>query len=141
MWRIEPFVPAAALLLLLALAILARPRQPSHKVAAILALALWLLAWLSIVMWLKLQPGRTADVSRFVAQRDIGYYVGSALFLLAPFASVATLALAARRLKMSTLSRGASAVVLAGAGSVFIPSLFAAGWVVGCAFGGYPSCM
>ena len=140
MWRIEPFLPAAASLFLLAWIILARQRAPSYRNTAYLALGLWLLAWLSIVVWMKSQSVGSGE-SRFVAQRDIGYWIGSALFLLAPFAIVSTLAVGARRLQMRVLAAGASAFVLAAVGSVFIPGLFAAGWVVGCVFAGYPSCM
>jgi cobalamin synthase len=140
MWRIEPFVPAGVILLLLAWVILAKQRPPSHRSIAYITLCSWLLAWLSIVVWMKSQS-EGAGVSRFVAQRDLGYWIGSALFLILPFAIVTVLALSARRLKMGVLPALASASALATAGAVFLPGLFAAGWVIGCVLAGYPSCM
>jgi hypothetical protein len=89
---------------------------------------------------LQFQSGATNQY-RFVAQRDIGYFIGSALFLCAPFVVVSMLSLAARRFGLGKVAAGGSALVLAAAGSIFIPSLFAAGWVIGCVFAGYPSCM
>jgi hypothetical protein len=140
MWRIAPFVPAAASLLVLASLIIARKEPLSRKGAAYLALFLWFMAWLSIVLWMQSQsPG--PEMYRFIAQRDIGYYLGSALFLLAPFAVVTTLSMHVRRFNMPLLRAAASALALATAGSIFVPALFATGWVVGCVFTGYPSCM
>jgi hypothetical protein len=140
MWRIAVFVPAAALRLLLAWVTLGRHETPSRKHTIYLTLALTLLAWLSIVLPMQFQSG-AIERYRFVAQRDIGYFIGSALFLCAPFAVVSILSLAARRLKLGKVAASSSALVLAAAGSIFIPSLFAAGLVIGCVFAGYPSCM
>jgi hypothetical protein len=140
MWRITAFAPAALLLLLLAWVTLGRSRTPSRKHAAYLALALALLSWLSIVLPLQFHSGNF-EKYRFVAQRDIGYFFGSALFLCVPFAVVSMLSIAARRPKLTKVAAGGLALALASAGSIFIPGMFAAGWVIGCVFSGYPSCI
>jgi hypothetical protein len=140
MWRITAFAPAAALLLLLAWMTLARRRAPDRKHTVYLTLALSLFAWLSIVLPMQFKSANFESY-RFVAQRDIGYYLGSALFLSAPFAVVSALSLAARRLNLGRVAAGGSAFVLATAGSIFLPGLFAAGWIIGCVFAGYPACI
>ena len=140
MWRITAFIPAAILLFLLACVTLGRHEAPSRKQIAYLTLTLSLVAWLSIILLIQFQS-IGAERYRFVAQRDIGYFIGSALFLCAPFVVVAILSLTARQFNFGKMAAGSSALVLAAAGSIFMPSLFAAGWVIGCAFAGYPSCM
>ena len=140
MWRITAFAPAAALLLLLAWVTLGLRETPSLKRTIYFALALALLAWLSIVFPLQFQSSAIGRY-RFVAQRDIGYFVGSALFLCAPFAVVSMLSLAARRFQLGKAGAGSLGLVLASAGSIFIPGLISAGWIVGCVFAGYSSCM
>ena len=140
MWRIAPFVPAAALLLLLAWVTIARREAPSRKQTAYFALVLSLLAWLSIVLPMQFQSVGS-ERHNFVAQRDIGYFVGSALFLCGPFALVAALSLAAREIRLGKAAAAGSAMVLAAAGFILVPGLFATGWLIGCVFAGYPSCM
>lgn len=140
MWRIAAFVPAASLLLLLAWVTVARREAPRRQHTAFLTVALSLLAWLSIVLQMQVQSGGIEGY-RFVAQRDLGYFVGSAVFLCALFAVVAILSLAARRFNLSKVAAGGPALVLASAGSLFMPGLFAAGWIIGSVFSGYPSCM
>lgn len=140
MWRIAAFVPAASLLLLLAWMTLARREAPRRQHTALLTVALSLLAWLSIVLLMQVQSGGIEGY-RFVAQRDLGYFVGSAVFLCALFAVVAILSLAARRFNLNKVAAGGPALFLASAGSLFMPGLFAAGWIIGCVFSGYPSCM
>jgi hypothetical protein len=140
MWRITAFVPAAMLLVLLAWVTLGRNEAPSRKQTAYLTLTLSLVAWISIVLPLQFQSV-SFERYRFVAQRDIGYFIGSALFLCAPFVVVAILSLAVRRFNLGKVAAGSSALVLAAAGSIFIPGLFTAGWVIGCVLAGYPSCM
>jgi len=140
MWRIAVFLPAACLLLLLAWATLARSKTPDPKHVVYLTVSLALLAWLSIVLPMHFQS-RGIERGHFVAQRDIGYFVGSAVFLCAPFAVVSILSVAARRFNLGKMAAGVSALVLASAGLLFMPGLFAAGWVIGCVFAGYPSCM
>ena len=119
MWRITPFVPAAMLLLLLAWVTIRRREVPSRKQTAHLALVLSLLAWLSIVLPLQFQSAG-GERHQFVAQRDLGYFIGSALFLCAPFAVVAALSLATRRMTLGTVAAGGSAVVLAATGAIFV---------------------
>ena len=140
MWRTAPFVPAAALLLLLVWLTLGRKAVPSRRQTASLAVVLSLLAWVTIVLPLLFHTVG-GERSHFVAQRDLGYFIGSALFLFSPFAVVAALSLAARRLNFGRVAAGGSAVFLAAAGSVLIPGLFATGWIVGCVLAGYSSCM
>lgn len=140
MWRIAPLVPAATLLLLLAWVTMTRREVPSRKQTACLALVLSQLAWLSIALPMQF-PSVGGERPHFVAQRDIGYFVGSALFLCGPFALVAALSLAARKAGLGRVAAAASAMVLAAAGSILIPGLFATGWLIGCVFAGYPSCM
>ncbi len=140
MWRIAAFVPAASLLLLLAWMTLARRELPSRKDITYLTVFLSLLAWLSIVIPMQIQSG-AIDSYRFVAHRDIGYFVGSAVFLCALFSLASILSLAARKLNLGKIAAGGSALVIASACSLFMPGLFATGWVIGCVFAGYTSCM
>ena len=140
LWRIAPFVPAATLLLLLAWVTITRREVPSRKETVYFALILSILDWLSIVLPMQFQSVG-GERHNFIARRDFGYFVGSALFLCGPFALVAALSLAARRVGLSKAAAAGSAMVLAAGGSILIPGLFATGWLIGCVFAGYPSCM
>ena len=135
MWRITTFAPAAVLLLLLAWITLSQSKKPSRKHTAYLTIAMALLSWLTVVLSMQLHTGHF-DRYGFVAQRDIGYFFGSALFLCAPFAVVSILSLAIQRPNLGKGSAVGLAYILASAGSIFVPGLFAAGWVTGCVFSG-----
>jgi hypothetical protein len=141
MWRWSVFLPAGALLLVLAWVALTRRYKPSRKHVALSTLGFALLAWLSIVLPLRQPFVGTGASYGFVAQRDVGYFVGSALFLCLPFAVVAMLSIAARKINLSKVAAGLSALVLAAAGFLFVPGLFATGWILGCVLAGYPSCV
>jgi hypothetical protein len=141
MWRWSVFAPAGALLLLLAWVALARRDVTSRKHVAYLTLGLALLAWLSIVLPLRAPFFGSDENHDFVAQRDIGYFIGSFIFVCATFALVAALGIAGRRFNLGKVATGLSALVLAATGFLFVPGLFATGWIVGCVFAGYSSCM
>ena len=141
MWRWSAFAPAGAFLLVLAWVALTRRDVTSRRHIVYLTFGLALLAWLSIVLPLRAPFFGSGASYGFVAQRDIGYFIGSLIFVCAVFVIVSVLGVAGRRLSLGKVATGFSAVLLAATGFVFIPGLFATGWVVGCVFAGYPSCM
>jgi len=78
----------------------------------------------------------------FVLQREGGYWLGSAVMLSLPFLAVAAL----RRFMFATPQTASLTIrvtlgVAALVGWLLSPGLFVVGWVTGCVFAGYPSCM
>jgi hypothetical protein len=100
----------------------------------------WLLSSL-IVLAVLLTTGSTVNTSRFVAQRDIGYWLGGALGIAVPFLVCIALAFAIQTRVVSRLLRFFALVVTGLWLFLAVPQFFAVGWVVGCVLLGYASCM
>ncbi|GCL62587.1 hypothetical protein [Pseudaquabacterium pictum] len=105
------------------------------------ATALWLGAWIATLLILY-GRGEGSVFKGFVLQREAGYWLGSAVMLSLPFIALAAL----RRFMFATpqaapsttrIALGLAALV----GWLLSPGLFGVGWVAGCVFAGYPSCM
>jgi hypothetical protein len=140
MWNYTIFLPAAALLALLAVLQASEHSMRSPVRVAALAIAFWLLSWFAVV---AVVYARSADTlsSSFVPQRELGYWSGSALFMAVPFLAVFAAGHALSRTRLSYRSRRYMALVVAAGAWVFTPGLFFAGWVMGCLAFGYRSCM
>lgn len=141
MWHYLTFVPCGlALLAQVALLTGTTRRKPTPQPWQVSA-ALWLAAWLTTVILLYARSD-AALFSGIVLQREAGYWLGSATTLSLPFLALAALRhfmLVAPQAAPRT-ARNALAVVAA-AGWLLAPGLFSAGWVAGCVFAGYASCM
>ena len=141
MWQYLTFLPCGVALMaqVVLLTGTARRAPTSHplKVAA----ALWLGSWLATVVILY---GRSQGsiVRDFVLQREGGYWLGSAVMFSLSFIAVAAL----HRFMFATPEAAPSTArlalgIVALAGWLLAPGLFGIGWVAGCVFVGYQSCM
>lgn len=141
MWHYLTFLPCGvALIAQVALSTGTARRKPTSHPWRV-ATVLWLGSWFTTLLILY-GPGEGSVVRDFVLQREGGYWLGSALMLSLPFIAVAVL----RRFMFATpqaaphiarVALGFAAL----AGWLLSPGLFSVGWVAGCVFVGYPSCM
>ncbi len=140
MWNFAVFLPAAVLLASLAVACTREGAAVSLGRATALALGCWLLSWCAVVAILYVRSSAGLS-SSFVPQRDLGYWIGSALFMAVPFVVVLATWRAMSRTRLSPPARRVTALATAAGAWAFTPGLFFAGWVFGCAVAGYSSCM
>jgi hypothetical protein len=138
MWNWWIFLPTGVMLLYLAWRLTLTSPTGGAAVAR-MATAAWAVSWISIVGFM-LVAGRKSTFE-FVAQRDFGYYLGSAAFLAIPFVLVGLASSALNRQAWGSTRKMVFAVAAASLGIIFVPGLFFSGWVVGCVFSGYSSCM
>lgn len=87
MWNFALFLPAAVLLALLAISLTRGHAAPSLGRVGALAIGLWLASWFAVVAVLYARSAGSLS-SSFVAQRELGYWFGSALFMVVPFIAV-----------------------------------------------------
>jgi len=138
-WNFPLFAPAAACLVGLAWWLAGTKVAPSSGKSLLLAIGLWVLAWLATVGYIALT--RESWPETFVAQRDLGYLIGSLLFIAAPFVVVLLTATLVRRTTMTEFVRVSVSIGTAVVAWFFFPWLFLVGWIMGCVFAGYRSCM
>lgn len=138
MWNWFLFLPAGVMLLYLAWRVTSNAQIGKVAVARIATTA-WIISWMSIVGYMMVADRKASY--EFVAQRDLGYYFGSAAFIAIPFFLVGFASLSLRRRQWSAVCRSVFAFAAASVGFLFIPSLFFSGWIVGCVLSGYSSCL
>ena len=141
MWQYLTFLPCAIALIAQVGLSTGTARRMATNHPWRVAIALWLGSWLATLLILY---GRSQGsiVGNFVLQREIGYWLGSAVMLSLPFIAVAAL----HRFMFATPQAAPSTArvalgTAALAGWLLAPGLFSVGWVAGCVFVGYQSCM
>lgn len=140
MWNYALFVPAALALAFLAFWLTREEQPPKATRAASLTAVLWVTSWLLVVASLYARSSGSLSTS-FVLQREVGYWAGSALFVLLPFFAVFSVGRLVRFTGWAQPARRVVAMSVAVAAWVITPWLFFAGWVTGCVVLGYQSCM
>ena len=140
MWHYLTFLPSAlALIALVAFSTRnsAASPSPAHwKLAA----GLWLLSWLATVVLLY-SRGTGSLLQDFVAQREAGYWLGSAVMVALPFFVVAGVSRFLQGTPRNAITTRVALSTVALFGWLLMPGLFAMGWVTGCVLVGYQSCM
>lgn len=141
MWHYLTFLPCGIALVAQVVLFIGTARRMPTRHPWKVATALWLAAWLTVVLFLY--ASSDAPLSRdFALQRDGGYWLGSAVMLSLPFLAVAALRsfmFAPPRATPTTAFAGLASVALAG--WLLSPGLFSFGWVAGCVVAGSTSCM
>jgi hypothetical protein len=132
------FLPTGVMLLYLAWRVTSTAQVGKVAVARI-ATTSWIISWMSVVGYM-LVADKMASFE-FVAQRDLGYYFGSAAFIAIPFFLVGLASFSLQRRQWSAVRKSMFAFAAASVGFFFIPSLFFSGWIVGCVLSGYSSCL
>ncbi len=140
MWNFAVFLPAAVLLALLAVVFPRQNAAVSLGRATALAVGCWLLSWCAVVAILYVLSSAGLS-SSFVPQRDVGYWIGSALFMAVPILVVLATWQAISHTRLSPPARRVTALATAAGAWAFTPWLFFVGWVFGCSVAGYSSCM
>ena len=141
MWTYLTFLPCGVALFAQVAITTGRSRHVLSSHPWKLATALWLGAWIATLLILY-GRGNGSVFNGFVLQREGGYWFGSAVMLSLPFVAVAGL----HRFMFATPQAASSTIrfalgVAALVGWLLSPGLFGVGWVTGCVFAGYPSCM
>ena len=141
MWHYLTFLPCGVALIAQVTLSTGSARRTPTSHPWLIATTLWLGAWIATLLILY---GRTEGsvVRDFALQREGGYLLGSAVMLSLPFIAVAVLCrfmFAAPHAASSTARIAVGVVALVG--WLLSPGLFSVGWVGGCVFAGYSSCM
>jgi hypothetical protein len=102
--------------------------------------ALWFVSSITVLV-LVLAASSTESHFRFAAQRDVGYWVGAVVGLAVPFIVCAALAYASPLLHAKPQVRFLVLMFASAGPFLAAPQIFAVGWVAGCTFVLYPSCM
>lgn len=111
----------------------------SVRKVALAALSIWLLSWAAMVGWLVVLNG--SSHSRFVFQRDLGYFLGGLTFTFPLFLAVFLVGLMLRRTSIRFSSKLIVSFCAAGVAWLFTPSLVAVGSIMGCVITGYSECL
>jgi hypothetical protein len=139
-WHYLTFAPSAVGLFVL-VAMLAKLGQTlrADKVWS-MAVVLWLVSWAATVALLYSRSNGSL-INDFVPQRDLGYWLGSALLASAPFLIVTGVGQFLVRSPRIGSSLALALTPLAVLGWLLLPGLFTTGWVFGCVAFGYHSCL
>jgi hypothetical protein len=139
-WNYAFFLPVAVALVLCVLTWRPADFRTNHARAVGIAAVLWILssAMVLVLFW-ALAPSRFSRP--MVPQRDFGYMIGGALALSLPFIASAMVFYVLTRLGTSSRATQLVAVCAGAAEFLLVPPAFFAGWIFGCAFSGYRSCM
>ena len=140
MWHYLTFAPTAVALIVLVAVLAKLGRTPRAGKAWLAAVALSLISWGTTVVLLY-SRGTGSLIADFVPQRDLGYWLGSAVLASAPFLVVTGVSRFLVRAPRVSSSLALALTPLAVLGWLVSPGLFAAGWVFGCVAFGYRSCL
>ena len=139
MWNYSAFAPAGVCLVGLAWWVSGAKQGLPIRRAISLGVGLWVLAWLGTLGYMALVGD--GKPRTFIAQRDVGYLIGSLIFISVPFLAVLMSSMVLRQAPLNATPKVLASLGIAAVAWLFVPWLFYVGWIVGCVFAGYPSCM